>query len=328
MKALVYTGPEAMELQDVDTPEAREETLVAVRFCGICGSDMHAFLGHDERRPPPLTLGHEAVGTLRDGRQVVINPLVTCMDCEACRLGRDNLCPNRQIISMPPRQGAFGEFITVPERNLLMLPPGLSPEKAALTEPLACGWHAARLAIRHSESALDLMRGSRRPLILGGGAIGLASALALVAHGVPSAIISEPNRARWDVIAAAGPFEPVLPEKTAELSPDLVVDAYGGGRSRAQASAVVAPGGVVVHVGLADNDPGLDTRRATLQEVTFVGAYTYTAAEFADTLDALAGGYFGPLDWTEVRPLEDGPAAFADLRAGRVSSAKIILAIS
>ncbi|MEM7696202.1 MAG: alcohol dehydrogenase catalytic domain-containing protein [Pseudomonadota bacterium] len=324
MKALVYTAPETLALQNVPPPQALGETLVDVAFCGICGSDMHAYLGHDERRPAPLTLGHEATGTTRDGRQVVINPLVTCMDCEACLSGRTNLCPNRQIISMPPRPGAFCATVALPERNLLPLPKNLSLEVAALTEPLACGWHAAKLAARHSETPL----GEARVLVLGGGAIGLGCALSLAAKGAREIAIFEPNRARWDTIAAAGPFTPVGADEASALAPEVVIDAYGGGRSRALASAVVRPGGIIVHVGLADNDAGLDTRRATLQEITFVGAYTYTAADFAETLDALAAGTFGPLGWTEVRALEDGPAAFADIRAGRVAAAKIILKIN
>jgi threonine dehydrogenase-like Zn-dependent dehydrogenase len=88
---------------------------------------------------------------------------------------------------------------------------------------------------------------------------------------------------------------------------------------------LVAPGGVIAHVGLGDDKPGLDIRRATLQEITFIGTYTYTAKDFRDTAAALFDGRLGPLEWTEARPLADGAAAFADLRAGRVAAPKIIL---
>ena len=68
MKALVYTGPEAMSLRDVPTPHpGNDEVVVSVAAVGICGSDMHAYLGHDERRPAPLVLGHEAAGILIAG---------------------------------------------------------------------------------------------------------------------------------------------------------------------------------------------------------------------------------------------------------------------
>ena len=109
MKALVYTGTESMAFQDMPMPEPKDgEVLIRVDSVGICGSDMHAFLGHDNRRPAPLILGHEAAGVIeggaRDGERVTINPLVTCGVCPACRSGRENLCPTRQIISMPPRR--------------------------------------------------------------------------------------------------------------------------------------------------------------------------------------------------------------------------------
>ena len=82
MKALVYTGPKQIELRDEPDPQALEdEVLVRVEAVGICGSDMHAYFGHDERRPPPLILGHEACGRVLDGRfqdrRVVINPLIS-----------------------------------------------------------------------------------------------------------------------------------------------------------------------------------------------------------------------------------------------------------
>lgn len=327
MKALVYTGPETLALMEVVTPDGQGETLVDVAFCGICGSDMHAFMGHDERRPPPLVLGHEAAGTTRDGRRVVVNPLVTCMNCDACRRGQENLCAARQIISMPPREGAFAEVVSLPERNLIDVPEGLPLHVAALTEPLACGWHVARLAERHGHIPLDAQTGSQCPVVLGGGAIGLASAIALVAHGAAGVVIVEPNSLRWPSIEAAGPFKAVLPDDAKRYAPHVVVDAYGAGLSREQASSLVNPGGVIVHVGLANAAAGLDTRRLTLQEVTFVGAYTYTAAEFSETLHAIATGRLGALNWCQMRDLSEGSAAFEELRAGRVEAAKIILAV-
>ena len=89
------------------------EDVVRIGAVGICGSDMHAYLGHDARRPAPLILGHEAAGVIetgaRAGTRVTVNPLVTCGTCRYCKDGRDNLCTTRQIISMPPREGGFAD---------------------------------------------------------------------------------------------------------------------------------------------------------------------------------------------------------------------------
>ncbi|MGE0612904.1 MAG: alcohol dehydrogenase catalytic domain-containing protein, partial [Hyphomicrobiales bacterium] len=142
MKALVYTGPQSLDIRDVPDPvPGADEALIKVEAVGICGSDMHAYLGHDERRPAPLILGHEAAGTIvtgeDSGRRVTINPLVTCMECPCCLSGRTNLCASRQIISMPPREGAFAQFVAIPRRNLVNVPDGFPIRKAALCEPLA-----------------------------------------------------------------------------------------------------------------------------------------------------------------------------------------------
>ena len=143
MKALVYTGPETLDYRETPNPEPGRDALIRVAHVGICGSDMHAWAGHDERRPAPLILGHEVAGTVVDGpgagARVAVNPLVTCGACEECGAGQDNLCATRQIISMPPRDGAFAEMLAMPHGNLIPIPDGAPTEKAALTEPLACG---------------------------------------------------------------------------------------------------------------------------------------------------------------------------------------------
>ena len=198
MKALVYTGPEAMELRDVPEPKpATGEVMVDVARVGICGSDMHGYLGHDDRRPAPLILGHEAAGTTSDGRRVTVNPLVTCGKCQACRSGQDNICPNRQLISMPPREGAFAERVAMPVDNLVAIPGDMTFAQAALAEPLAVCWHAARLGRR-------AIGGGARALVIGGGAIGVGSALALAAQGVVEVTIAEPNDARRAYLQAMG----------------------------------------------------------------------------------------------------------------------------
>ncbi len=138
MKALVYTGPKTLSYRDEPDPRSRAgEALIRIEAVGICGSDLHAYLGHDQRRPPPLILGHEATGRVVEGRLagrlVAINPLISCGECSDCLGGRANLCSGRQIISMPPRQGAFAEYVTVPQGNLVEVPYNLNACQAALS---------------------------------------------------------------------------------------------------------------------------------------------------------------------------------------------------
>ena len=82
---------------------------------------------------------------------------------------------------------------------------------------------------------------------------------------------------------------------------------------------------MIVHIGLGSAVGGLDIRRLTLQEITFIGTYTYSAADFRETAAAIFDGRLGALDWPEIRPLSEGARAFADIKAGRVAAPKIIL---
>ena len=322
MKALVYDGVEALGFRDVADPvPANGEHLIRVEAVGICGSDMHAYLGHDARRPAPLILGHEAAGTIQggpnDGMRVTINPLVSCTNCAACNAGRENLCPDRQIISMQPREGAFAQFITMPMRNLVEVPADVSLEKAALAEPLAVSWHAARLALEALHPTME-----KRAVVIGGGAIGLAAALALAAMNVNDVEIVEPNDARRAFLNEKCDQNAL---QTATRCAPIVIDAVGFGATRANASQLVEAGGVITHVGLGDDGPGLDVRRVTLQEITFIGTYTYTSQDFRNTAAAIFDGRLGLLDWIEKRALADGFKAFQDLRVGAVATPKIVL---
>jgi threonine dehydrogenase-like Zn-dependent dehydrogenase len=153
MKALVYTQPNEVQLQQRPKPEAAAgEVVLAIEAVGICGSDMHAWHGHDPRRKPGLVLGHEFVGTIVEsaapgfavGTRFTGNPLIVCGTCEYCVQGRNNLCANRTMVGMT-RPGAYAEFMSIPAASLIAMPQDLSARAAALTEPAATAWHAINL---------------------------------------------------------------------------------------------------------------------------------------------------------------------------------------
>jgi 2-desacetyl-2-hydroxyethyl bacteriochlorophyllide A dehydrogenase len=327
MKALVYVGPRQVEYHEVEAPLAGDDQcIVEVEYCGICGSDMHAWAGHDDRRPAPLVLGHEVVGTALTGpyanKRVAINPLVACGECAHCASGRENLCAHRQIISMPPRAGGFAEQVIIPPANLLKIPDNAAAEKAALIEPLSCGYHAVRLA----ENALPKSVEDAKCLVFGGGAIGLGAALVLASKNAKEIWLAETNPVRRKVIEQAGNFrvfDPVAQDGPENV--DLVVDGVGIDATRKAASAFVSPGGVIAHIGLGAGNGGLDIRRMTLQEITFIGTYTYTSNDFQKTAELVFDGSLGSLDWPEIRPLKDGAGAFKDISTGRAAAPKIIL---
>ncbi len=329
MKALVYTGPNSLEFRDEPEPTpSNDEVVVKVEAVGICGSDMHAYHGHDARRPAPLVLGHEAAGFIasgpRAGERVTINPLVVCGTCPACESGRSHLCPDRQIISMPPRPGAFAEMVRIPERNLVSIPDDFSFIHAALAEPVAVSFHAVNAGAR----LLDRPLSAARCLVLGGGAIGLAAALVLSMQGAAEVHVAETHAGRRETVLRAGRFHCYAPgdaDEPADGSIDLVIDAVGAVATRAAASRLVRSGGVIVHAGLLPGMEGFDIRRITLQEIIVSGTYCYTPADFRATVDALSSGRLGALEWVEVRDFSEGIAAFADIDHARTSAAKIVL---
>ena len=327
MKALVYTANEEMTYREEPQPTVRSgDSLVAIEAVGICGSDMHAYLGHDERRVPPLILGHEAVGTVIEGstsgQRVVLNPLITCGVCDHCLDGRQNLCAGRDLIGMY-RAGAFAEMIAIPERNLIPVPDGMAGEHAALTEPGATGLHAVLLAERASHRPLS----EGRALVIGAGSVGLLTALILRNKGVTDIVIAETNPLRRQLVEQHCDFQLIDPlqEKAEAQYFDCVFDAVGGAVTRAQAVFACRSGGVIVHIGLMDNNDGLDVRAMTLREITFIGTYTYTPVDLRVTLRKLHSGALGNLDWVEQRPLSAGAEAFDELLHGRCAAPKIVL---
>ncbi|MDP6437466.1 MAG: alcohol dehydrogenase catalytic domain-containing protein [Gammaproteobacteria bacterium] len=328
MKALVYTATGQVEFRDEPdpVPGEQQETLVNVQAVGICGSDMHAYLGHDARRVPPLILGHEAAGVVASGadsgRRVVLNPLIACGRCRYCLDGRQNLCPERDLIGMY-RPGAFAEQVSIPERNLIDIPEGMDAAEAALAEPAATAVHAVNLAV----GALSRPVSEARALVIGAGSVGLFAALALRDQGVIQVTLAETNPLRRGIAERVGAATVIDPISKPPLDShfELVIDAVGGRVSRESAVRSVSPGGVIMHIGLMDSDAGLDIRRITLQEITLIGTYTYTPVDLRMALEKLHAGAFGTLDWMDQRPLCEGAAAFSELHAGRCAAPKVIL---
>ncbi len=331
MQALVYTQPNEVQLLERDAPHAADgEVVVRIDAVGICGSDLHAYHGHDPRRQPGLVLGHEFAGTVIEsasaawpvGRRVTGNPLVTCGRCDPCVQGRDNLCERRTMVGMT-RPGAFAQRMSIPGQCLIDVPDSLDPTAAALTEPAATALHAINLSARAMHRPLH----EGRVLVLGGGAIGMLAALLLRYQGADRLEVAELNplrRVSLAMHARCVAFDPR--ERPADDNAfELVIDAVGSAATRHAALAAVRPGGVVMHIGLQDWASEIDMRKLTLAEITLLGTYTYGMADLRATVAALARGVFGDLSWVERRPLSAGAQAFDDLHHGRLAAAKVVL---
>jgi len=328
MKALVYTGPETVVYCDEPEPVLNAgEVVIRIDAAGICGSDMHAYHGHDPRRVPPLILGHELAGEIvagpGTGTRVTVNPLITCGHCEFCVQGRNNLCANRSMVGMS-RPGAFAQYMSIPTASLIELPGDMTTRQAALTEPAGTALHALHLSMR----ALARPVAEAKVLVIGAGAVGLLSALLLRSYGCRQLQMAEVNplrRAAAERHTDYQGYDPLQQSGPVDSSIDFVLDAVGSKDTRHAALAAVKPGGVVMHIGLQHGASEIDMRKLTLAEITLLGTYTYTTADLRATVQALHEGAFGDLSWVEERGLADGGRAFKDLDRGRLAAAKVLL---
>src|SRR5262249_7642799 len=144
---------------DVPTPEPKPgEVLVAVKACGICGSDVHGMDGSTGRRRPPIIMGHEAAGVIAEigkgvdgwktGDRVTFDSTIYCGECDFCRRGLINLCDRRRVLGVScedyRQHGAFAELVAIPQHIVYRLPEELPFEHAALAEPFSIALHALR----------------------------------------------------------------------------------------------------------------------------------------------------------------------------------------
>ena len=334
MHALVYTGTQKLVYREEKNPKViNEESIVKVSASGICGSDMHAYHGKDNRRVPPLILGHEISGTIKEGKfagkKVILNPLITCSKCDYCKSGKEHLCGKRIILGMNKpieRQGGFAEYVSIPDKNVYELPNTLEIKEAPIAEPTAVALHAVELGEKELSKPLK----DSKALVIGGGAIGLLCGLLLSkVKKCKEIIIVDPNNKRLKECSKYLDGEAVNPDSKSIIDNhfDIVFDTVGLEVTRQQAIKVVKSGGVIIHIGLTQPSGNFDFRKATLQEITFIGTYCYTNKDFEKTLDILANKKIGSLDWIEYRNLKDGSLAFEQIHNGTCSAPKIILLI-
>ena len=334
MHALVYTDTQTLIYREEKNPKIiNGESIIKVSASGICGSDMHAYHGKDERRIPPLILGHEISGTIdkgkENGKKVVLNPLITCGSCDYCKNGREHLCSKRMILGMNKpfeRQGGFAEYVSIPDKNIYELPKNLKMKEAPIAEPCAVALHAVELG----EKALSKPFKNNKALVIGAGAIGLLCGLILSKiKNCKNIVIVDPNTKRLKESLKYLDADGFEPNNKNILSNnfDIVFDTVGLEKTRIQSIKCVKSGGIIIHIGLTQPSGSFDFRKATLQEITFIGTYCYTNKDFEKTLNILNNKEIGSLNWIEFRKLKEGSSAFKEIHEGSCTSPKIILLV-
>lgn len=335
MRALVLRDYGIMAVETRPDPiPAKGDALVRITATGICGSDVHGFTGESGRRVPGQVMGHETVGVVekgpsdgpRPGSIVTVNPVLFCGYCPICRSGREQACLNKRVIGVTAElSSAFAELMAVPVRNLELLPQTMPVEYGALVEPLAVGYHALRRGgAEHSDTVL----------IIGGGPIGQACALAARRLDIDRLAVSEPVPRRRALVEEFGavaldPNENDLPGQATRAlgkAPTLVVDAVGLSATVRDAFQTCAPAGRVVLVGMGAHSLEVPAYAVSTEERTLIGSFCYSAREFTETAHWVADEPKELAQLIEGRiELDEAPEAFISIAEGRNQASKVLV---
>jgi L-iditol 2-dehydrogenase len=353
MKSLVLAQYNQFEVRDTPRPSAGPgEVLIRVAACGICGSDVHGMDGSTGRRIPPIIMGHEAAGVIEEvgpavqtgpaassgagrprwkpGDRVTFDSTVYCGDCENCRAGLINLCDNRRVLGVSCAEyrmdGAFAEYVVVPERIVYALPDEVTFAQAAMIEPVSVAFHAVQLTpIRINDTAL----------VLGAGMIGLLTiqALRLAGCGKIIALDLAPDRlemalrygADLGLDAAAPETLEAIHDETGRRGADIAMEAVGIGATTNLAIDGLKKNGHVTLIGNLAPTVEFPLQKVVTRQITVRGTCA-SAGEYPACIDMMARGAIRVDDLiTAIAPLEEGPDWFQRLYNREPGLMKVIL---
>ena len=298
MKALVFHGDHDLRFEEVPIPRMGEdEVLVKVKAVGICGSDVHGYLGKTGRRTPPMVMGHEfsgivekpgaAVKDVKPGDQVVVFPYTTCGHCSFCQKGVINQCPDKKFFGVFTANGAMAQYVSARGDLLFPLPDGTDFIHGALAEPLSVAARAVSKADIHSESTVT---------IIGAGTIGLMCLILAKIQKPRYTVVVDIMDSRLRLARELGAdftFNPKDDDPTRIIHERLkggtgvVIEAVGIDKTVRQSIQWVARGGKVVIVGLSQKIMALDMHEIVNKEVRIEGSFLYDRREFQDILKQL-----------------------------------------
>lgn len=309
LKAVRRSG-DGIEVVEIPAPQG-DGVRVRVRSSGICGSDLHML-----RSEFPLahTLGHEVAGYTDDGTPVAVEPLMPCGGCTRCLAGDYNLCERgSEMVFGVAADGGMAEEMRVPERCLVPLPAGVSPENACLVEPLAVAIHGLRRA---------RLRGDQRAVVVGAGSIGLCAAAGVAAAGAEVAVAAR-HDAQREAAAKLGARE-------VEGHYDLAIDASGTRSGLERALALCRPGGSLLLVGSYWDGFELSGMELCLKEIDVIPAIMYGRDGVARDIDVAASTLAHHPEIADAiishrYPLEAAEEAFRTAAERSTGSIKVVL---
>jgi L-iditol 2-dehydrogenase len=340
MKALLLSQYRHLELTDLPVPApGRDEVLIRVAACGICGSDVHGYDGSSGRRIPPIVMGHEAAGTIESvgeavnslakNDRVTFDSTIFCGECAPCLRGNINLCDRRQVLGVScgdyRRAGAFAEFVSVPARIIHRLPENLAFSEAALLEAVAVALHAVSL--------VPVAQGSTA-LVVGAGTIGLLLQQALRVAGCSRVFVADVDPTRLKLsrdlgatttLPAGTDLTQQILQLTNGIGVDIAVEAVGKTETVNSAIDSVRKGGSVVLVGNISPEVTLPLQKVVTRQIRLQGSCA-SAGEYPQAIQLISSGAIQvkPLI-TAVAPLDEGPQWFERLYAREPNLMKVVL---
>ena len=341
MKALVLEEYNNLVYKEVpEPPIGPEDVLIRVKACAICGSDVHGMDGSTGRRIPPVIMGHEAAGVIAEvganvagwqkGDPVTFDSTIHCGKCYFCRRGLTNLCDNRRVLGVScdeyRRNGAFVEYIAVPQHILYRLPAGLSFEQAAMVEPLSVAFHAVeRTPISLNDTAV----------VVGAGMIGSLVIQALRVAGCGHIIAVDINEARLELARKLGADEALNSDSvgavdrvlkcTANHGADVAFEVVGITPTLQLSIECLRKGGALTLVGNVAPTAELPLQSVVTRELTLNGSCA-SRGEYPACMDMIARGAIN-VDAlvSAVAPLAEGASWFERLYRDEPSLMKVIL---
>ena len=337
MKSVAIKGVKEFEIKEIDEPVKQEGKIkIHVLKSGICGSDIHYF---DIGYPAGLVMGHEFCGVVLDndnrddikvGDRVTALPISPCGECEPCKSGNPQYCRKtwEQAVGLSlDNPGGLTSIINVRSDLTIKVPDSVSTEEAAMVEPTAVGLHAVNLAnIKQGDTVL----------VIGGGIIGLVSAMFAKKQGASKVIVSETNELRGKKAVELGVADEwvnaldenlmaVLMEKS-QGGFDCVIECCGNSPAVSTAFTAVKPGKTVVLVGVSMKPIEVPTLVAVMCELTVKGAIGYTKEEFQSCLDMMERKEIDVTKFiSEIVGLEQVQESYERLESGTSDAIKILV---
>jgi len=341
LKALVLKSYKNLEVDELPLPEiGPSDVRIRVLACGICGSDIHGYDGSSGRRIPPIVMGHEAAGVIEEigdavtqfkvGDSVTFDSTVSCGSCHFCHMGAINLCDNRRVLGVScgeyRQNGAFAEYVAVPERILYRLPDGFPHERAAMIEAVSVAVHAAnRTPLKLGASAM----------VVGSGMIGLLVIQAIKLAGASTIIAVDLDEGRLELARKLGATHTALADKSdiptiaRELTHGRGVDAalevVGATPTIQTAIESTRKGGSVTLVGNLAPNIDLPLQSIVTRELSVYGSCA-SSGEYPECIQLLESGAIQVAPLITARAnLEEGADWFHRLYKGEPGAMKVII---